>query len=107
MSDKHSLLDALYSGLVNGSVPLGASFAGRMMWHVAQVRQGRRRFWSLELLFDAPVVVSMFFIGIGLAEYFKLGFYGTCGLVAALSYLGPRGVETLAMRWVDKKGGSS
>ena len=59
-------------------------------------------FWSLELVWELPLVFGMAIIGKGAAKYLGLAGYAEAAVIALLSYLGPRGTEALLLRWVAR-----
>ncbi|WP_444452579.1 phage holin family protein [Rhodobacter capsulatus] len=86
------VIDALWGGAIT---TLAAALAGRLMWHSTEVRARRRRFFGRELLWELPVAIGMAIIGEAVAAYFGLSRTVTTGVIASLSYLGPRGAEAL------------
>lgn len=88
---------------------LGSVFAssaiGRLMWHARMVQKGERYFWSIDLLWELPTAVGMAVIGKGVADWLLLGEWQTLGLIATLSYLGPRGMEAALAAWLMRKDG--
>ena len=92
-------IKGLWQALEGFTTTLAAAAVGRLMWHVGQVRKGTRCFWSLELVWELPVAFGMALIGAGVAEWAALPPKAEVGLIAALSYLGPRGIESLLARW--------
>lgn len=71
------------------------AFLGRMAWHLEQVRQNRRRFFSMYLLWEVCMALCVAFVVDGIATYF--GFTGkpAMAVMVILSYLGPRGIEAI------------
>lgn len=86
-----------------GMAAFAASVAGRLMWHVGEVRKGGRKFFSKELLWEIPIAIGMGLVGAGFAEYMQFSGNVETGLVAGLSYLGPRGIEALLDKWLKRK----
>jgi hypothetical protein len=83
----------------NGSVATYAlSWLGRMMWHVSEVQRGRRRFFSLHLVWEVFTAIAIAYVAEGLAVYFGLSGKPALGGIVGVSYLGPRGVEALFAR---------
>lgn len=72
-----------------------AGMAGRLMFHTREAQAGRRRFWGRELPFELIIAVAMGLIGYAVGEYLELSGPVTAGLISALSYLGPRAIDTL------------
>ncbi len=93
------LLDQLTGGTI--TLVIGG-LMGRLMWHVGEVRQGKRRFFGKEILWEIPVAVGMAMVGEAVASYFGLGQPINTGLVAVLAYLGPRGLESLFASWLNR-----
>lgn len=103
MTDKSSLfglLDSIGGGAL--TTFLGA-FIGRLMWHSSEVRKMRRKFWSRELLLEAPIVCGMALMGEGAAAWFGIDGPTKALVIGGLSWLGPRGMEALFMRWFGTK----
>lgn len=88
---------------------LGSVFAtsaiGRLMWHARLVQKGERAFLSIDLLWELPTAIGMAVIGKGLADWLDLNEWQTLGLVATLSYLGPRGLDSALAVWLTRRGG--
>ena len=82
---------------------LFSALIGRLMWHVGQVRKGERAFFSWELLWELPLAVGMAIIGKGLAEYLGVSGNVEAALIAAMAYLGPRGMEAGMAAWLAKR----
>lgn len=70
-----------------------AAVAGRMVVHGVEVRAGRRPVFGWHLVWELPTAVFMAFVGEAIGSYFGLSREVTTGIVAALSYLGPRGAR--------------
>ncbi|PZU17805.1 MAG: hypothetical protein DI589_25645 [Shinella sp.] len=104
MSEKYesfaALIDAWTWGIGSAFV---AAFFGRMSWVVGQVRKGHRRFWSLHLLWELPIMFAMVIIGDAISAAMGFRQPVSAGVVTALAYLGPRGVEVLFMKWFDRR----
>ncbi|WP_419797238.1 MAG: phage holin family protein [Terasakiella sp.] len=98
MPDKHA---AEFWGLLMAVI---GAFSGRLMWHTEEVQRGNRRFWSKELFWEFPTCLGMAFVGKGAAEWFALNEWAEIGLVATLSYLGPRGLKHLLRLWIIYRG---
>lgn len=86
-----------------GVASVVSAMAGRLMYHTQLVRKGERKFFSWQLVWEAPLAVGMAIVGEGFAQW--LGLTGTVatGLIGALAYMGPRGIEALLANWVKKK----
>lgn len=79
------------------------AFVGRMMWHSTEVRRGKRRGFGPELFWELPVALGMGLGGEAVVSYFKLSHPVSTGVIVALAYLGPRGIEALFLRWFSRK----
>ncbi len=73
--------------------------------HVARQRsaQGTAQIFGPELIWEIPVAFGMAFIGQGVASHFGVPQPASTGLIAVLSYLGPRGTEVMLQKWVSRK----
>lgn len=85
------------------------AWLGRMLWHVGEVQRGRRRFWSLHLLWEVLTAIAIGFFAEGVAVYLGLVGKPAMAVIIAVAYLGPRGIEELFARfygvWTGRKGG--
>lgn len=95
----------LVAELIAGAVATVSALAGRLAWHTSQVRKGLRKFWSVELIWEAPLALMMGIVALGIAEYFGLGVKGTGALASLCGWLGPRGMEALLMLFLSRRGG--
>ena len=96
-------LIAALSNLLGGAVTaLLAAMIGRAMWHARLVNAGRRPLLSWALAWELLMAIGMAFAGDALGEYLGLSSNVRVGLIAVLSYLGPRGTEVLFERWIGR-----
>ncbi len=79
---------------------------GRGLYHADLVRKGRRRFWSLQLAWELMIAIGMGVVAGGAAEYLQLTGMAAAGFIAAISYLGPRSIESI-QAWAERKAGIS
>ena len=95
-----SLKDAL-DGL---GVTMALAALGRLMWHAQEVQAGHRRFWSLNLVWEGLIAVGVGFMAAGIADYAGLEGRPALGAIIFISYLGPRGIGAMLMRfgWIKK-----
>lgn len=106
MPEKYSSFYELINAWIGGAfTTLLAAMAGRAMWHSREARKGHRKFIGPELLWEFPFVLGMVLVGEGLASYLAIGQPASTGLIAALAYLGPRGLEVWLSRWWARKEG--
>lgn len=75
-------------------IPAGLA---RLLWHWNMVQEGRRRFWSVHLLFELPVAALSMYLGAGIAEWIGAGPKGTMAIVGFAAWLGPKGLEALLL----------
>lgn len=99
----HGLIAALQALLGGAVTTLAAALAGRLMFHSAEVRAHRRRFFGPELLWELPVAIGMAIIGEAVCAWFELNPPVATGVIAALAYLGPRGAESAFDRWLKSR----
>lgn len=90
---------------------LGAAWAilwasvGRMLLHVNLVRMGKRkRFFSVQIVFELGVAIGMGIVAGGMADWLGLKGMTQAGFIAAASYLGPHTIE-VAQAWLQKRAG--
>ena len=74
----------------------------RFLWHRRLVRMGHRRFWSRELIWEVPTAGLCAVMGGGLASYFGLDPMASHAVVGIVGWLGPRGVEVVLGRLVER-----
>lgn len=85
---------------IAGVLPTAA--LGRALAHHQLVRLGHRKFFSRDLLWELPTVAFCGIVGGGLAAYLELPPMAVHAVVAVTAYMGPRGIEVLLTRWVEK-----
>lgn len=74
------------------------AWLGRLLWHVGEVQRGRRRFFSLHLLWELLTAIAIGYFAEGVAVYVGLVGKPAMALIIAVAYLGPRGIEELFVR---------
>lgn len=82
---------------------LTAAAIGRLIYHGGEVRAGRRPLFGVHLIWEVPTAVGMAFVGEALGSYLDLSATVTTGIVATLSYLGPRGARDIIDRIIGSK----
>lgn len=73
------------------------------MYHAGEVRAKRRPIISRDLIWELPTAIGMALIGNSLSRYMGLSDEIGVGLIAVLSYLGPRGAGAMLERWIAKR----
>lgn len=81
-----------------------AAMAGRLMFHGHEAQAGRRRFWGRELPFEIVVASGMGLIGYSACAWLDLPGPVSAGVIGAIGYLGPRAIDTLFERIVERIG---
>lgn len=99
----HGLITALQNLLGGAATAMVAAIVGRAMWHAQEVRAKRRPIMSTDLLWEVPLAIGMALIGDALASYLGLSREVGVGLIAVLSYLGPRGAGAIFEKWMSRK----
>lgn len=105
MSDQPGLIEAFNAALGGAVTSFIGALVGRAMWHSGEVKAKRRKMFGPELLWELPTALGMGFVGEGLAGYFALESTARTAVIVALAYLGPRGAQALAERFIGSKGG--
>lgn len=79
---------------------------GRGAWHVQQVRAGKRKAWSLAMLWELPLAAFCGTAGGGLGMYLGLSDLQLLAFTSVVAYLGPGGIEALFLRVFDRYTGA-
>lgn len=77
---------------------------GRLMYHAKLVQQGKRKPFSVALVFDIPIALGSGWVAIGISTYFKLPWEAIVSSAIVAAYFGPYGMDTIFSRWLDRKG---
>lgn len=101
MSDG-GLIKTIESIAGGAATTLIGAFAGRLMYHVGEVRKQKRRLFGWEVLWELPVAIGMAIIGEGLASYLGFEQPVSTAIIAALAYYGPRGAEVMLERIIAR-----
>lgn len=73
-----------------------AAFGGRLMLLAQEVRLGNQKAIRLAVItVELPIALGMGMIGAGVSSFFGLGEAESYAVVAAMSYLGPQGLEEI------------
>lgn len=102
---------AFFIGLA-GLIPTAA--LARLLWHRRLVRLGKRKFWSRDLVWEAPTAIFSAILGSGLGllilpllpdaihdDPAKMFLFSNA-VVGLTGWLGPRGLEVLLARVVER-----
>jgi len=98
------LIATFHQFLGGAATALLAALSGRAMYHAGEVRARRRPILSYDLIREIPTAVGMAIAGDALGSYMGLSREVTVGLIAVLSYLGPRGAGAMVEKWASQKG---
>jgi hypothetical protein len=98
-----TIVEALQSMFGGATTTIIGATIGRLMWHTSEVKRKNRRFISLDLIWELPVAFGMGIFGEGASSYFDLDQTSSLAVIAALAYLGPRGIEVMLCRWFASK----
>ena len=105
------LPDELRQTFWGASIATLMAWLGRLLWHVTQVKAQKRRFFSIHLVWELITALAMGFVADGMAEYFNLDGKPALAAIVVISYLGPRGLQSLLIRfaenYVPSRGGNN
>ena len=89
------------------ALPILVAYVGRLAWHTAEVQRGRRRFFSIHLLWELVAAIAIGLVADGVAAHLGLVGAPRTAAIVALAYLGPRGLEDRGGRLLAaRKGGA-
>ena len=97
------LIETMHRFFGGAVTALLAALAGRAMYHAGEVKAKRRAIVRWDLIWEVPVAVGMALAGDALGAYLDLSRETTVGLIAVLSYLGPRGAGAVLEKWASRK----
>jgi len=81
----------------------GAGIMGRLLYHAKQIQAGKRKPLGWVLFWDIPIALGMGWLALGLATWLKISWEPTFSLALVAAYLGPYGIDTIFVRWTEKK----
>jgi hypothetical protein len=93
-------MQAFFGG---GLTTLIAATLGRLVWHGQEARAGRRPWIGPHLFWEAPTAVVMAMVAESGASWAGLSPSVTTGVVAVVSYLGPRGLRDAVEVWAIRR----
>ena len=76
----------------------------RLLWHWRLVQMGHRHFWSRELVWEVPTAIFMGVLAGGIVSHFDLSGSEGYAIAGVCGWLGPRGMEVLLTRLVERYG---
>lgn len=98
----HGFLENLKDGIGAVGTGLAGATGFRLVWVGYQLRAGDRRIVAAWLAFELFIAVVMGLAALGVAEWFELTTWQTFALAGAFGWLGPKGIEALVLRWLDR-----
>lgn len=99
MNDPNTgLIGAAQAMLGGAATSLVAAGLGRLVYHGHEVRAGRRSLFGWHFVWEVPTAVVMAIVAESVSGYLGLSPQTTTGVVAVLSYLGPRGAQAMGER---------
>lgn len=94
-------MQAFFGG---GATTVIVAGLARLVWHGQEASAGRRPWIGPHIVLEIPVAICMALVAESAAAYFALPQTVTTGVVAVVSYLGPRGTRDLFDRiWPRSK----
>lgn len=96
-----TIVEALQNLIGGAATTIVGATAGRLMWHMSEVKRDNRKFLGWELVWELPIAFGMGLLGDGVTSYFDLDDTTGIAVIVGLAYLGPRGVEALLSRWLS------
>ena len=91
-------------GMISGFI--FTALLARLLWHVRQVKMRQRKLFSVDILWEIPVAILAIIFGAGIADYFGIDGMAAQAIVGAMAWLGPRGVEDIVCRIIERKTGA-
>lgn len=96
------LIAWLQAFLGGGATSLFVAGLSRLVWHGQEAQAGRRPWIGPHLLIELPIAVVMAVVAEAAGEWAGLSQPVTTGVIAVVSYLGPRGMRDLIDRWLSR-----
>lgn len=81
---------------------LGPAIIGRMMYVARLVQRGRRKLVSVETALEIPIAAGCGIIAYGVTWYWGLTGPSAAAGCAVFGYLGPRIIDTVVSRLIEK-----
>ena len=78
------------------------ALVGRFLYVANLIRTGKRkRFWSIQTVWELAIAVGMGVIAGGVGDYLHLDDLTYAGFISAASYLGPQVFQAAIERWAS------
>ena len=102
----HAIADALPQAVKDSALwaafSMAYAYLGTLARHVIEVRRGRRKAFTWQLITDIPIAAFMAFVGDGLASLMGLSGKPTIAFIGICAYLGPEIVISAARRIAER-----
>lgn len=93
-------MQAMFGG---GATTVIVAGLARFLWHGQEAKAGRRPWIGGHLWMEIPTAIVMALVAEAVGGWLDLSQSATTGIVAVVSYLGPRGLRDLLDRWLTRK----
>jgi hypothetical protein len=102
MSERQAAID-IYNTLTAAGWSIVWAVVGRFLYITNLIRLGkRRRFLTVQTLWELSIAVGMGVIAGGISTYFNLTGLPAAAFISAASYLGPQCIENLIGRFLPQ-----
>lgn len=96
-------MDFLPENVRNWLPTMFVALIGRLAAHAVAVQAGKRKPLGWALCWDIPIAIFLGYVAAGLAEWVGVSGDVQLGIVAAISYMGPHGVDAMLARMMEKR----
>ena len=97
------LIDWMRAMFGGGVTTLVVAGLARLLWHGQEAKAGRRAWIGSHLWMEIPTAIVMALVAEAAASWLELSPSATTGIIAVVSYLGPRGLRDVLDRWLTRK----
>ena len=94
---RNGLIQTLQDIIGHAGIAIISAAMGRMMYYSV-----RKEKVGYEILYELPIAIGFAFVGESIGVYLELQQSVVVGLIAVLSYIGPRGIDSTFKLLVDK-----
>lgn len=94
----NSLIGWMQAFFGGGATTIIVAGLARLVWHGQEASAGRRPWLGPHIILEVPIAICMALVAESLASYLGMTQTVTTGVVAAISYLGPRGLRDAVCR---------